>query len=127
MLAGTGIPADALGAVHTVIRGSILVEVVGMTDIGHSASTLLQVYESRVEYKKQAELRRANGDEEQQKPMPKFPRSMLQLQLSDGQSVLPVIEAKTLSQFELGETPLGFKASIPELRGACRSLCTPSY
>ena len=111
MLAGTGIPQTALGAVHTVIKGPILVEVVDMTDIGHSAYSLMQVYESRVEYRKQAALRDASGDEGLQKPMPKYPRSMLQFQLSDGVSVLPAIEHKSLPQFELGETPLGYKVS----------------
>ncbi|KAI0749338.1 hypothetical protein C8Q80DRAFT_1100646 [Daedaleopsis nitida] len=111
MLGGTGIPHNALGAVHAVIEGPILVEIVEMTDIGHSAYSLLQVYESRAEYRKQAQLRDANGDEGQQKPMPKYPRSMLQFQLSDGVSVLPAIEFKTLPEFELGETPLGCKVS----------------
>ena len=36
---------------------------------------------------------------------------MLQFQLSDGAAVLPAIEFKPLPQFELGETPLGYKVS----------------
>ncbi|RPD60078.1 DUF1767-domain-containing protein [Lentinus tigrinus ALCF2SS1-7] len=111
MVAGTGFPQDALGAAKAVIEGPILVEIIGIMDIGHSAYSLQQVHESRVEYRKQADILDANGDEEQRKPMPKYPRSMLQFQLSDGSSVLPAIEFKSLSQFELGETPLGCKAS----------------
>ena len=48
---------------------------------------------------------------EERKPMPKYPRAMLQLMLSDGASVLPGIEVERLPQFELGETPLGCKVS----------------
>ncbi|KAI0719278.1 hypothetical protein C8T65DRAFT_569240 [Cerioporus squamosus] len=112
MVAGTGFPPNALTAAHAVVEGPILVEVIDIMDIGHSAYSLQQVYESRVEYHKQAELRDANGDEEQPKPMPKYPRSMLQLQLSDGHLVLPAIEFKHLAQFELGETPLGCKVRL---------------
>ncbi|TFK87474.1 hypothetical protein K466DRAFT_490839 [Polyporus arcularius HHB13444] len=111
MVAGTGFLPNALNAVHAVIDGPILVEVIGIMDIGHSAYSLQQVYDSRIEYRKQAEIRDASGDEDQRKPMPKYPRSMLQLQLSDGSSVLPGIEFKSLPQFELGETPLGCKVS----------------
>ena len=111
MVAGTGFPPNALGATHTVIEGPILVEIIGIMDVGHSAYSLQQVYESRVEYRKQADIRDASGDEEQRKPMAKYPRSMLQFQLSDGSSVLPAIEFASLPEFELGETPLGCKVS----------------
>lgn len=111
MVAGTGIPQDVLNANHTVLKGPLLVEVTELMEIGHSAYSLLQVHESRVEYRKQAELRDASGDAQEQKPMPKYPRSMLQFQLSDGTAMLPAIEFKPLPQFELGETPLGYKVS----------------
>ena len=116
MVAGTGIPQNAIGADSLTLKGPILVEVTNIMEIGHSAYSLLQVHESRVEYSKQSQILRANGDAEERKPMPKFPRSMLQFQLSDGQLVLPAIECKRLPQFELGETPLGFKVSSPPLR-----------
>ncbi len=87
-----------------------------MMEIGHSAYSLLQTYESREEYRKQAALREAREprDGEERKPMPKYPRSMLQFQLSDGSAILPAIENKPFPEFELGETPLGIKvSSIP--------------
>lgn len=116
MVAGTGIPPNAIGADNLVLKGPILVEVTNIMEIGHSAYSLLQVHESRIEYRKQSQILRANGDTEERKPMPKYPRSMLQLQLSDGQVVLPAIECKSLPQFELGETPLGFKVSRPSIQ-----------
>ena len=112
MVAGTGFPQNVVGADNLVLKGPILVEVVNIMEIGHSAYSLLQVHESRVEYRKQAQIRSANGDEEERKPMPKYPRSMLQLHLSDGQLVLPAVENQSLPQLELGETPLGYKVNI---------------
>ncbi|TBU48857.1 hypothetical protein BD309DRAFT_852950 [Dichomitus squalens] len=116
MVAGTGFPQNVLGADHAVLRGPILVEVTEIMEIAHSAYSLLQVHESRQEYRKQAALRDASGDgrehERERKPMPKYPRSTLQLLLSDGALVLPAIEVKNLPQFELGETPLGYKVGV---------------
>ncbi|KAI0649115.1 hypothetical protein C8Q79DRAFT_493110 [Trametes meyenii] len=114
MVAGTGFPPNVLNAEKVFLEGPILVEIVEIMEIGHSAYSLLQTYESRQEYRKQADLRAAGGDAdaEEQKPMPKYPRSMLQLELSDGVSTLPAIESKKLPEFELGETPLGCKMII---------------
>ncbi|KAI0367762.1 DUF1767-domain-containing protein [Pilatotrama ljubarskyi] len=114
MLAGTGIPENILTAANAFIEGPILVQVAGIMEIGHSAYSLLQVYESREEWRKQAKLRETRGEavaEEERKPMPKYPRSMLQFHLSDGISILPAIECKKMPEFELGETPLGYKVS----------------
>lgn len=113
MVPGTGFPENINTAENTVLQGPILVEVVGIMEIGHSAYSLLQTYESREEYRKQAALRegREQRNGEERKPMPKYPRSMLQFQLSDGVAVLPGIECKPFPQFELGETPLGCKVS----------------
>ncbi|KAI1797125.1 hypothetical protein LXA43DRAFT_1138038 [Ganoderma leucocontextum] len=128
MVAGTGFPQNVLGANHVVLKGPVLVEVTEIMEIGHSAYSLLQVHESRTEYLKQAELRDASGDAQEQKPMPKYPRSMLQFQLSDGASVLPAIEFKPLPQFELGETPLGYKVSRAPLPAIhTRSLTHTKY
>ncbi|KAI0635931.1 hypothetical protein C8Q77DRAFT_1052852 [Trametes polyzona] len=109
MVAGTGFPQGVPDAQEAFLEGPILVEVIGLMEIGHSAYSLLQVHEAREEYRKQAQLRNARGDEEERKPMPKYPRSMLQFQLSDGASVLTAVECKPLHEFELGETPLGCK------------------
>ncbi|KAI0331920.1 DUF1767-domain-containing protein [Cubamyces sp. BRFM 1775] len=117
MLAGTGFPPGITNADETILEGPILVEVTGIMEIGHSAYSLMQIYESRIEYRRQAQLRIANGDEDpgEQKPIPKYPRSMLQLELSDGASVLTAVEVKKLPELELGETPLGYKVDcLPE-------------
>lgn len=113
MVPGTGFPENINTVEETVLQGPILVEVIGIMEIGHSAYSLLQTYESREEYRKQMALRegREQRDGEERKPMPKYPRSMLQFQLSDGVAVLPGIEYKPFPQFELGEMPLGCKVS----------------
>ncbi|KAI0359863.1 DUF1767-domain-containing protein [Trametes cingulata] len=124
MLDGTGIPEDILVATDAFLEGPILVQVADIMEIGHSAYNLLQVYESREEWRKQEELRARRGEDadegEERKPMPKYPRSMLQFQLSDGKSILPAIECKKMPEFELGETPLGYKVgSFPPLSTLC--------
>ncbi|KAI8980179.1 DUF1767-domain-containing protein [Trametes punicea] len=112
MLAGTGFPQDVFSPQDTVLEGPVLVEVTEMMEIGHSAYSLLHIYESRAEWRKQAELRAARGERDPgEKPMPKYPRSMLKFQLSDGASLLPAIEFKRLPDIELGETPLGCKVN----------------
>ncbi|OSD06568.1 hypothetical protein PYCCODRAFT_946958 [Trametes coccinea BRFM310] len=117
MLSGTGFPEDIFQGRDTTLKGPILVEVIGMTEIGHSAYSLMQTYEARAEWRKQAELRDAQGERDagEQKPMPKYPRSMLRFELSDGAYVLPAIEFKRLPEFELGETPLGCKMIIEDV------------
>ncbi|KAI9060651.1 DUF1767-domain-containing protein [Trametes sanguinea] len=111
MLSGTGFPEEIFQGRDKQLKGPILVEVVGIMEVGHSAYSLMQTFEARAEWRKQAELRDAQGERDagEQKPMPKYPRSMLRLELSDGAYVLPAIEFKRLPEFELGETPLGCK------------------
>ncbi|KAH9850371.1 hypothetical protein C2E23DRAFT_870075 [Lenzites betulinus] len=111
MVAGTGFPQEILGAQEAFLKGPILVELVDIMDIGHSAYSLLQTYEAREDYRKQAALRatRDERDGEEPKPMPKYSRSILQLRLSDGVSTLLANEHKPLPELELGETPLGYK------------------
>ncbi|KAI0833478.1 hypothetical protein BC628DRAFT_25014 [Trametes gibbosa] len=111
MVAGTGFPQGILSARKAFLKGPILVELVGIMDIGQSGYSLLQTYEAREEYRKQADLRAARGEQngEERKPMPRYARSTLQLLLSDGVSTLFANECKPLPELELGETPLGYK------------------
>ncbi|CDO73719.1 hypothetical protein BN946_scf185015.g47 [Trametes cinnabarina] len=117
MLTGTGFPEDIFRGRDTQLKGPILVELVGIMEVGHSAYNLMQIYEARVEWRKQAELRNARVelDAGEEKPMPKYPRSTLQFELSDGAYVLPAVEFKRLPEFELGETPLGSKMIIKDV------------
>ena len=115
MLAGTGLPRDVGELNNTKIPGPpVLVEVVSMTEIGHSAFNLHNVRPARREKADLAGL--AQGDEgedgeqrQEDGAIQKYPRSMLRFQLSDGATILQAIEYRRSPDLELGETPLGFK------------------
>lgn len=111
-------PADGMGddvepGPKTLGR-TVLVEVLSITEIGSSAFTLAGVKQARED---RADLGldqgRENGeqaqDEEDEGPIPMYPRSMLRFILSDGSVNLNAIEYKRLSDIQLGVTPLGFK------------------
>ncbi|KIP05843.1 hypothetical protein PHLGIDRAFT_60035, partial [Phlebiopsis gigantea 11061_1 CR5-6] len=114
MLPGTGLPLNIAELGNTKLQGPpILVEVVSMTDIGHSAFSLQNVRQVRME---RADLAGLAGEEDENQddgeeagPVPKYPRSMLRLQLSDGTTVLEAIEYRKIPELELGVTPLGYK------------------
>lgn len=120
MVPGTGLPTDAQNMQNGVIKGPVLVEIIAMSEIGHSAFTLSNVANEREEWQKSAEARAARGDndlgdEEDLGPMPQFPRSMLHFEVSDGSEFLQAIEDEPLPDFELGSTMLGFKVRPPLL------------
>ena len=84
-----------------------------MTDIGHSAFALQNVRQARIE---RADLAGLAGEEDENQDegeetgsVPKYPRSMLRFQLSDGATVLEAIEYRKIPELELGVTPLGYK------------------
>ena len=88
-----------------------------MTEIGHSAFSLQNVRQARIERADLAGLAGEEGEDqdggEDAGSVPKYPRSMLRFQLSDGTRILEAIEYRKIPQFELGVTPLGCKASFP--------------
>lgn len=47
--------------------------------------------------------------EEDEGPVPKYPRGMLRLELSDGFTTVEAVEYRSIPQLELGVTPLGYK------------------
>lgn len=123
MLAGTGLPQDVAELSNGKIPGPpVLVEVVSMTEIGQSAFNLQNVRQARLERADLAGLAEQNdegggeGGEEQEEAgrVPKYPRSMLKFELSDGATTLHAIEYRRIPDFELGTTPLGYKVrAIP--------------
>ncbi|KAF8575164.1 hypothetical protein K439DRAFT_1370627 [Ramaria rubella] len=115
MVAGTGFPRDIGSAENTRLRGNILVQIQGMTEIGHSAFSLQNVQQTRIDRADLAGLA-GDGDEaaEDEGPVPKYPRSMLRFDLSDGSQTLRAIEFRPLPAFELGTTPLGFKMILKD-------------
>ncbi|KZT00791.1 uncharacterized protein LAESUDRAFT_708404 [Laetiporus sulphureus 93-53] len=108
MVAGTGLPRNVVDLQNTVIRGPILVQIISITDIGNSAFSLQSVRQARLERADMAGLARAE-DEEDEGPIPSYPRSMLRFQLSDGSTTLQAIEYRRLPELVLGETKLGYK------------------
>lgn len=100
------------------VRGSILVQVESIFDAGESALSIKNIHEQR---KEEARIKQRGGnadrariidnldDGEAEKGPPKYPRSMLTLQLSDGFTVMKAIEYKRIPGLSLDETKLGSK------------------
>ena len=125
MQPGTGFPDGITAAGDLAVQGSsVLVQIVDITEIGHSAFSLTNVRQTRLDQEDLAGLARQNEEEGENEnenqvdedvgPIPKYPRSMLKLQLSDGTVTVPAIEFKRIPGLELGVTPLGCKV-IPFL------------
>jgi hypothetical protein len=120
----TGIPPPLLSydAKKTALEGSpCLVEVVAIDEVGNSAFSLMNVRQARIDKADLAGLANAGagegqeGAEDDEGPIPKYPRSMLKLTLSDGTNTFKAMEFKRLPDLQLGETPLGYKVGSPLL------------
>ncbi|KAH9058400.1 hypothetical protein EDB87DRAFT_1626557 [Lactarius vividus] len=111
MVSGSGLPHD-LPSLH---KGSlsgppVLVQILALTEIGHSAFNLMNVRQAKADRADLSGLARAdNDDEADEGPVPNYPRSMLHFQLSDGTIRLNAIEYKKIPQLDLENTPLGYK------------------
>lgn len=90
----------------------LLVEIRSITEIAHSAFNLLNTHQTRFD---RADLGLAHEEDAEQQPdedegpVPRFPRGMLRFELSDGLTTFRAIEFRSLPQLELGTTPLGYK------------------
>ncbi|KAI0694628.1 hypothetical protein BC835DRAFT_1544869 [Cytidiella melzeri] len=116
MLAGTGLPPNISELNNVTLRGlPILVEIVAITEIGHSAFSLQNVRQARIERADLAGLAEEEENDGDDRPIPNYPRSMLKLVLSDGSTIVNAIEYKRLPEFKLGETPLGFKMLLKDV------------
>ncbi|EPQ54219.1 hypothetical protein GLOTRDRAFT_11659, partial [Gloeophyllum trabeum ATCC 11539] len=104
---GTGLPPDIFTYDGMRLQGPILVQISAITDIGQSAFSLQNVRQTRLDRADLAGLGQ-EGDEDEG-PIPRYPRSMLRFQLSDGNLSIKAVEYRKLPQLELGETPLGYK------------------
>jgi RecQ-mediated genome instability protein 1 len=113
MLRGTGLPPNVAELDNTRLQGPpILVEILSITEIGHSAFSLQNTRQARIDKEDLAGLATAEGGEDEG-PIPKYPHSMLRFQLSDGTTVFDAMEYRTLPEIQLGVTPLGYKACAP--------------
>ena len=119
MLRGTGLTPNVSALKKCTLKGQkILLELVHLTEIGHSAFNLMNVRQTRIDREDLAGL--ANADEEgnvedDEGPVPKYPRGMLKMQLSDGHTTLTAIEYRRLPGLELGTTPYGCKVCTPSI------------
>ena len=120
MLISTGLPPN-IRQQHKFSTGAqpILVEIASLTEIGHSAFSLLNTRQARIEredlaglVQREREQNNQDGpvdDGEDEGPIPNYPRQMLKLEISDGSVSLPAIEYRKIPELNLGETQLGCK------------------
>ncbi|KAI6155158.1 hypothetical protein BKA82DRAFT_930255 [Pisolithus tinctorius] len=85
----------------------LLVEIRSITEIAHSAFSLLNICQTRL-IVPISEQGKGQQDEDQG-PIPRFPRGILRFELSDGHTLFQAIEFRFMPELVLGETPLGFK------------------
>jgi RecQ-mediated genome instability protein 1 len=114
MVHGTGLPHDIASFRKSTLTGpSVLVQILALTEIGHSAFNLKNVHQTK---KDKADLSGLAGgdneDEADEGPIPNYPRSMLQFELSDGAITLKAMEYRRIPQLDLENTPLGFKVRM---------------
>ena len=113
MVSGSGLPHDIPGLHKGTLSGPpVLVQVLALTEIGHSAFNLMNIRQAKIDRADLSGLARGdneNNDEADEGPVPNYPRSMLHFQISDGTIRLNAFEYKKIPQFNLESTPLGYK------------------
>ncbi|EIW84320.1 hypothetical protein CONPUDRAFT_50851 [Coniophora puteana RWD-64-598 SS2] len=117
MVPETGIPIIPRTGEMT-ITGPILVEVRAIMEVGHSAYDLWRVRAARQERGvvrlsgREDEQQEEGQEDEDEGPIPKYPRGMLDLVLTDGSRSLKAMEYRFIPEIVLGETRLGHKVRI---------------
>jgi RecQ-mediated genome instability protein 1 len=123
-LQGSGLPANVgqmeKGRIATSSSGgAVLCQMNAITEIGHSAFSLRNVRQARIDKADMAGLAAQERDESEQPPqdgedytIPSYPRSTLRFVLSDGFRTLEAMEYRRLPSVNLGDTPLGCKVII---------------
>ncbi|KAG8730255.1 hypothetical protein FRC12_020379 [Ceratobasidium sp. 428] len=99
---------------HGIRIKNMLCEVVAITEIGHSAFSLKNVRQARVDKEDLAGLAGDLEDGEDY-TIPKYPRSMLRMEISDGHKTMRAIEYRRIPDLELGVTPLGTKIYLKDV------------
>lgn len=121
MVHGTGLPHNLAGLQKGSLSGPpVLVQIMALTEIGHSAFSLMNVRQTKIDRADLSGLARGDNEDEaaDEGPVPNYPRSMLQFELSDGAIKLNAIEYRKIPQLDLENTPLGFKVR-PTQQMAC--------
>ncbi|KAF5382007.1 hypothetical protein D9615_004446 [Tricholomella constricta] len=122
MLPGTGLPTHiAVPTTSMTLKGvQVLVEVASITEIANSAFNLDQTRQAREERLRDGNVEDEDGEGDidiaGEGPVPKYPRGMLKLLLTDGTTTLPAIEYRPLPELSLENTPLGFKMLLKDVR-----------
>ncbi|KAI5114584.1 hypothetical protein M0805_009807, partial [Coniferiporia weirii] len=80
-----------------------------------SAFNLQNVRQTRIERADLAGLALEEGGENDEGPIPNYPRTMLRLEVCDGSVTIPAIEYREMPDLKLGETPLGFKILLKDV------------
>lgn len=103
----------------TILMGPpILVQITSISDIGMSAYKLDQTRQAREErirasggVTQQCNRNEEEVDEEYigEGPLPKYQRSMLKFEITDGHTLMQAVEYRKIPEFDLSETPLGYK------------------
>jgi RecQ-mediated genome instability protein 1 len=112
----SGLPEQLLTGANaqTLSGNAVLVEIAAITEIGSSAFQLQNVRQMRIDRADLAGMNAERGEdgeqeEDEEGPVPRYPRSMLSLELCDGTHTFKAIEFKLIPTLLLGETPLGYK------------------
>lgn len=108
----TGLPLHFKNMGHGRVPGPVLVQIMSLTEIGHSAFSLQNIWQTRIERADLAGLgcdSGAVGETDDSGPIPKYPRSMLKLELTDGSMSIHAVEYRRLAEVRLEDTPLGCK------------------
>jgi RecQ-mediated genome instability protein 1 len=109
MVHGTGLPRNIAGLQKSVLSGPpVLVQIVALTEIGHSAFSLMNVRQTKIDRADLSGLAQRDNEADEG-PVPNYPRSMLKFELSDGAIRLNAIEYRKFPELDLEHTPLGFK------------------
>lgn len=115
-IARTGLPENIKEVANSRLKGPFLVQLMALTDIGHSAFSLQNTRQIRIEREDMSALAETeangeDGEEEDEGPVPNYPRGMLRFELNDGSTTFPAIEYRKIPQLQLGVTPLGCKVA----------------
>lgn len=129
-VSGTGLPLVDASAPAMRVPGPVLCQIIALGEVGNSAFSLMNVRQNRIDKADMTGLALAQGDQEaaeDEGPVPKYPRSMMRLQLSDGSVSIGAFEYRKIPQLDLADTPLGFKVHAPSSYASRLILTTTSY
>ncbi|KAG1727325.1 hypothetical protein EDB19DRAFT_1643094, partial [Suillus lakei] len=115
----TGLPQNICTIKRARLTGPpCLVEIRAIRDIGNSAFSLMSVRQNCMDRADPAGLVREDEEdvEEDEGPVPNYPRGMLRLELSGDFTTVKAVEYKSIPQLKLGVTPLGYKILLKDVQ-----------